>query len=86
MFYARIAYGLDFTQVSPINSIAQTATPILLIHGLADSRTPPENSERLARANPSDPLWLVPNAGHTGASAAAPENFRRRVLAWFATH
>jgi dipeptidyl aminopeptidase/acylaminoacyl peptidase len=86
MLYARFADGLDFRKVSPLQSIAQTTTPILLIHGLSDTRTPPYNSERLARANSNDPLWLVPNALHTGASAAAPKEFRRRVLSWFAEH
>jgi pimeloyl-ACP methyl ester carboxylesterase len=84
MFYANLVDGLDFRQVSPVNSISHTATPILLIHGLADSRTPPSQSQKLAAANPRDTLWLVPNANHTGALAAAPDEFRRRVLSWFA--
>jgi len=86
MLYAHWVYGLNFQQVSPILSIAQASSPILLIHGLKDLRTPSSNSERLANANPRDPLWLVPNAGHTGAAAAEPDEFRRRVLGWFAEH
>ncbi len=86
LLYARLVDGLHFREVSPLQSIAQASTPILLIHGLNDTRTPPYNSERLARANPNDPLWLVPNALHTGASAAAPEEFRRRVFGWFGEH
>jgi uncharacterized protein len=86
MLYASWVHGLNFRQVSPIRSIARAASPILLIHGLKDFRTPPSNSERLASANPRDPLWLVPNALHTGAAAAEPEEFRRRVLAWFGGH
>jgi hypothetical protein len=31
-------------------------------------------------------LWLVPGAGHTAASLTAPEEFRNRVLGWFAAH
>jgi dipeptidyl aminopeptidase/acylaminoacyl peptidase len=77
---------LDFQQVSPIRSIARASSPILLIHGLNDFRTPSSNSEKLASANPRDPLWLVPNALHTGAAEAAPEEFRRRVLGWFTEH
>lgn len=80
--YARWVDGFDLFSVSPIEAIVRTSTPVLLIHGLADDRTPPVNSIRLARANPRAQLWLVPNAGHTGASSAAPEEFRRRVLAW----
>ena len=86
MLYASWVHGLDFQQVSPIRSIARTRSPILLIHGLNDTRTPPSNSERLASANPRDPIWLVPNALHTGAAAAEPDEFRRRVLGWFEEH
>jgi hypothetical protein len=31
-------------------------------------------------------LWLAPGAGHTNASAIAPEEFRKRVLDWFKAH
>jgi dipeptidyl aminopeptidase/acylaminoacyl peptidase len=84
--YANLSDGLDFRRVSPVNSIKHSSTPILLIHGLNDSRTPPSNSQMLAAANPSDPLWLVPGAEHTRASSAEPHEFRRRVLGWFEAH
>jgi fermentation-respiration switch protein FrsA (DUF1100 family) len=86
MLYARWADGLSLSQVSPVSVIGHVTTPILLIHGLKDDRTPPYNSEQLAQANPQDVLWLVPKAGHTGAAAAEPDEFRGRVLAWFAEH
>jgi hypothetical protein len=84
--YARVLYGLDFRQVAPVEAIRQTRTPILLIHGIEDRRTPCWHSERLAQANPSAVLWLVPNAGHVSASSADPQSFRQRVLDWFAQH
>ena len=84
--FARYRYGLDLRQVSPLDSMRRTSTPTLLIHGLADSRTPYWHSQVLARANPQSVLWLVPNAEHTQAYSAAPEEYRRRVLAWFAGH
>ena len=86
MLYAHWADGLDLRAVSPLHDIARAPTPILLIHGLNDRRTPPSDSVRLERANPRNSLWLVPGASHTGAYAAAPTEFRRRVLAWFAGH
>lgn len=86
VLYARWVDGLELHQVSPLRAITSAATPILLIHGLKDFSTPASHSEELARANPRDPLWLVPNALHTGAAAAEPDEFRRRVLAWFANH
>lgn len=86
MQYARWVYDLDLYQVSPVRAIARATTPILLIHGLKDSDTPPSHSEKLAWANPRNPLWLVRNAPHTGAAAAEPDEFRRRVLGWFTEH
>jgi len=86
MTYARFRYGIDLRQVVPIESIRNTATPILLIHGLRDSRTPYWHSQALARADAQSVLWLVPNAEHTGAYSTTPTEFRRRVLGWFAEH
>jgi len=86
MTYARLRYGIDLRQVLPSESIHRTAIPILLIHGLRDSRTPCWHSQALARANANCVLWLVPNAEHTGAYSTTPTEFRRRVLGWFAEH
>jgi fermentation-respiration switch protein FrsA (DUF1100 family) len=86
LLYARWVDHLDLRQVSPVQAIAHASTPILLIHGLQDFRTPAWNSQKLASANPRNSLWLVPNAGHTGAAAAQPEEFHKRVLCWFAQH
>ncbi len=84
LLYAAWVYNLDLRRVSPVDSIGRASTPILLIHGLGDVLTPPYNSVRLAKADPRDPLWLVPKAQHTEASLAEPEEFRKRVLNWFA--
>jgi uncharacterized protein len=84
--YARFRYGIDLRQVQPIESIRHTVTPILLIHGMRDSRTPYWHSQALARANTNSVLWLVPDAEHTAVYSATPTEFRRRVLGWFAEH
>ena len=86
MTYAKFRYGIDLRQVLPIESISRTVTPILLIHGLRDSRTPYWHSQALAHANASCVLWLVPNAEHTGAYSSTPTEFRRHALGWFAGH
>lgn len=86
MIYARLRYGLDLSQVSPVKTIAQARTPVLLIHGLLDTRTPYWHSQALEAANPHNSLWLVPGAGHTGANSANPQEFREKVLTWFQDH
>ncbi len=87
ILYARAVERIDFDQASPMRAIARSSTPVLLIHGLDDARTPPEHSRRLAAVHPErDRLWLPPRAGHTEAAAAYPAEFRSRVLGWFAAH
>jgi len=86
VLYARTVDHLDLAAVSPVRDIARESTPVLLIHGLADRRTPPSNSEELARANRHNAVWLVTNGDHTNASSIAPGEFRRRVLGWFRQH
>jgi len=36
----------DFLAVSPVTAAAAINSPVLLIHGAADSETPPEHSKR----------------------------------------
>jgi pimeloyl-ACP methyl ester carboxylesterase len=85
--YARVRYGLDFRNASPEIAVEHTETPVLLIHGLADTNIYPGHSKILAARNPGKiSLWLVPGARHTAAYDAAPLEFRTRVLGWFADH
>lgn len=82
--YARMKEDLDFSQSSPVQSIRKIQTPVLLIHGLADRRTPPSHSRDLAAANPAHTrLWLVPGAGHVNSYSRDPVGYRKRVLDWF---
>ena len=83
--YARMRYGLAFEAASPENVVGRIETPVLLIHGLDDTKTPASESRILAAHNTSKTsLWLVPGAGHVNAYAAVPEEFKDRVLKWFA--
>jgi dipeptidyl aminopeptidase/acylaminoacyl peptidase len=86
LLFARLRYGLDFDHHTPLKAITQTHTPILLIHGTEDHETPATHSIALAAASRKTTLWLVSGAGHCGASAASPVEFRNRVLKWFADH
>ena len=84
--YAQFRYGVDLAQVSPRRAVASTGVPVMLIHGLADTNLVPVNSERIRQANARVVLWEPAGAGHCGASSAAPEEYERRVIDWFATH
>ena len=85
--YARTRYGGDFRGASPESAVVGNRTPVLLIHGSADTNVFPAHAEALVKRNPEHiTLWLVPGARHTAAFGAAPEEFSRRVLGWFSEH
>jgi dipeptidyl aminopeptidase/acylaminoacyl peptidase len=87
LLYARVRYGVDLLKPSPLYGITHSRVPVLLIHGESDHNISPHHSVVLARAAPTRvQLWLVPNAGHTGAWAAAHQEFEQRVLGWFSAH
>jgi uncharacterized protein len=84
--WTRWRYGVDMRRTSSTDAVSRTHVPVLLIHGLADNRTSPENSRRVAGANRSAELWLVPGASHTGVWATSPREFESRVPGWFGAH
>jgi dipeptidyl aminopeptidase/acylaminoacyl peptidase len=85
--YARVRYGINLLQPSPLEALKRSSVPALLIHGTADQNISPRHSMLLAKAAPDHvQLWLVPGAGHTGAWIAAPQEFETRVVGWFDGH
>ena len=85
--YGQITRGVNIASASPESAVVGSSLPIFLIHGLADTNIPPRQSERIQAHNPAKiVLWEVPNAGHCGAADAAGEEFKVRVLDWFASH
>jgi len=84
--YARLRYGIDFGQASPIRAVTASRTPVLLIHGLEDSNIPAGQSELIKLRRPSAELWEPPNADHCGASTTDPAGYESHVLGFFAAH
>jgi hypothetical protein len=58
------------TELLPVNAAGNVTTPVLLVVGENDDRTPPWMSRRLFQllAGPKE-LWIVPGAGHGGRLA-----------------
>jgi uncharacterized protein len=76
--------GFRFDDVSPEKAVASRPFPVLLICGLRDHNIPARHSKAIFRAATGrKQLWLVPGAGHASALGADPEEFKRRVLAFF---
>jgi uncharacterized protein len=85
--YVRFRYGLNMEAASPEQAVVGTKIPVLLIHGLQDRNIPPYHSDLIQAKSPSSiVVWKVPGAVHTQAFKAAPQEFQRRVLGWFAEH
>jgi pimeloyl-ACP methyl ester carboxylesterase len=82
-----VRYGIDLLQPSPLEAVANSTVPVLLIHGGDDRNIAPRHSQLIAAAAPDHvAFWLVPHAGHTMAWAAAHLEFEGRLLGWFATY
>jgi len=80
----RIA-GFPAAEVSPEHAVAARAFPVLLICDENDVVLPCRHAEMIyAAARGRKELWEVPVAFHTAAYGFAPEEFRRRVLVFFA--
>jgi uncharacterized protein len=84
--YTRLRYGIDFWSADPAATVASSRVPVLLIHGLADTNLPPRHSEMIKAGNQAVVLWEPVAADHCGASSAAPAEYERRVVGWFASH
>jgi hypothetical protein len=83
MAYARVRYGVNFWNASPVSVLAKAQTPVLLIHGEDDTNILPWHSVRMHEVDPQSELWLVPGAEHCGAVGADRGAFWRKVLAAF---
>lgn len=76
--------GFPAREVSPVEAVRRRAFPVLLICDGADVVLPCRHSERiLAAASGEKEFWRVPGALHTGGMGMAPEEYRRRVIAFF---
>lgn len=75
-------YGGDPQPIDAVGRIAPR--PLLIIHGTDDSIIEFEQSERLfaAAGEPKD-LWIASGAEHTQVYDVHPEEYTRRVLAFF---
>ena len=86
LFFARTLFGADATILNPVEAV--TVLPpdsLFIIHGEADGLIPVDHTRRIADAAGSAvyDLWIVPGARHDRVSAAAPEEYLTRVLAFF---
>jgi alpha-beta hydrolase superfamily lysophospholipase len=84
LYHGERLAGFPASEISPEKAVAARAFPILLICDTADTTLPCRHSQKIyaAATGPKD-LWVVPNAFHTAALGFQPDEFQRRVLAFF---
>jgi dipeptidyl aminopeptidase/acylaminoacyl peptidase len=87
LFYARERYGVDLRQASPAGALAVSTTPVLFIHGSADTNVPLYHSRELhALRAATTELWVVPGARHVESVSREPAEYAARVTRFFAEH
>jgi alpha-beta hydrolase superfamily lysophospholipase len=76
--------GFDPDAVSPEQAVAERPFPVLLICGTVDHTILCRHAEVIYNAarGPKE-LWIVQGARHASAYGVAPEEYERRVLAFF---
>jgi fermentation-respiration switch protein FrsA (DUF1100 family) len=84
---ARTLYNIDIDQNRPAQAVARLGQrPLLLIHGTADTQIPVEHAhliEAAAAGNPHFQSWILPGVNHVLAFRTDPDEYMRRVLAFF---
>jgi pimeloyl-ACP methyl ester carboxylesterase len=84
-FQTRPRIGVWPSRLSPLDAVRRYRGPLLVVGGLADRSTPPEETRALFAAAPGPKaLWLVPGTGHGAVSDLRSDDYRRHLLAFFA--
>ncbi len=84
-FFAELEAGVSVDKVRPIDQIGRISPrPVMIIHGLADDAIPPDSGQLLYNAA-GEPkvLWREANVGHVGVRAVYPEQYEKKVFAFF---
>jgi len=83
----RIFYGFDIGALAPEEAVKLLPYPIMVIHGMADSRIPVDHGVRVHKAAHSESsIWLVPEVGHVDAFLTYPEEYVERLVDYFQAH
>ena len=81
---ARLRFDIDIGELVPEEAVADLDYPVLVIHGLADTRIPTEHGVRVHEAAHRDSkIWLVPGVEHVDAFKDRKDEYVERVAAYF---
>jgi uncharacterized protein len=87
-FYAWLFLGVRVSDAAPADAVRDLNTPLLIIHGDADSQIPLEHSQSIyANADQgTTQLWVVPGADHGFAHGLEGPRYEVRVRQFFEKH
>lgn len=73
---SRILFGYRFTEVRPIDSLADNRIPICFVHGTDDNFITPDHSKRMQSATKGySEIHLFPGAHHAQSLQSDPERY-----------
>lgn len=82
--WARIWLKVNLEEVSPVASVENSTTPLLLIHGEKDRQIPAEHSRKIFQsAKEPKEIWIVSGADHSEAYYQNKEIYEQKVLEFF---
>ncbi len=84
-FMCSLIYGWSFFKSRPIDSLKDNTVPICFIHGEDDTFVRPENSLRMAKANPAySELHIFPGAAHAETMLKDEDRYLKIMKAFLA--
>jgi fermentation-respiration switch protein FrsA (DUF1100 family) len=87
-FFGERETGLSARSLRTIDDIRRISPrPVFLIQGEDDATVPPDSAQRLydAAGEPRS-LWTSPGVDHVGMRRAYPDEYERRLIAFFDAH
>lgn len=82
-YQSRLRFGVWPDRLSPRDAVARYSGPVMVIGGIEDRSTPPEETRAIyAAATGKRALWLVPHGDHPVVCGLETGEYRRRVLAF----
>ncbi|MDF7777304.1 alpha/beta fold hydrolase [Sphingomonas sp. AOB5] len=82
-YQSRLRFGVWPDRLSPRDALKRYPGPVMVIGGIEDRSTPPDETRAIYAAAPGRrALWLVPHGDHPAVCGLETAEYRRRVLAF----
>ena len=82
---ARMIFGINISEVSPVNAIKDFKADLLIIHSKRDSEIDVKNAYLLHEAYPKSEMWLPSSPEHGQTYYMHTEEYKEKIYAFFKT-